>query len=627
MKRYVFKILIAGSGGIGKTAFLKRFEENVFTEDYKMTIGFALDIIHYTLELEGQESVLITAHIIDCGGEERFRHVVENLAQGCSGAFLAVDLTDYETFQSVPEWLKIIRKNAGFIPIWLIGNKCDISEDKYEIEDEVAKDYAERAKMAGWIMTSAKENIRIKEAWRSLFKSLIEEKEDTPLLIEIDNPTDTKEQFKIKLMDICQDKQIVSFLTNVFNAFLEYKPSEAEKMFTLAQVGEDRILNASELLHFIEQIKHEKKFAELYNVGDYLQALVQIQISIRMKDKKEIMASNLIECAKHLKLAGYEKHSAITFVYATCQLLTSNRELLNRKLDEDDFYIDLIAVDRDLMAFPLYLVDATEITNEDPNPLIGLLDNAKKFGEYYGIDLGKSIIKAINWVEDNLIKPKITEISVEPHRPSSGDDVKLFVDIVNPTAKKTIIELHLRAPFFSFPETHVKEIIEPHTSKKIEIYLGIVNTKRRSVIISISLNDENGVRLSTTSYDIGIKPLDEKVEISEILIQPKKLRLDNDAEVVLTLKKNQENPLDLIIRLDPTGMGLPSDEKKLSIKESMEKITMSIKKAQELGMQRVHAMVLDKEGKLLTDETAYFKITRSLKNIMGKILKIGFDKI
>ena len=131
-ENWVFKVIVAGQGGAGKTALIQRYVNNKFIEDHKMTIGADFSVKDVTLDT----GEAVRMQLWDFAGEERFRFLLGDYCKGASGALLCYDVTDYETFSAVPEWLKIIRENAGMIPIILVGNKYDL--DNHEVDIETA---------------------------------------------------------------------------------------------------------------------------------------------------------------------------------------------------------------------------------------------------------------------------------------------------------------------------------------------------------------------------------------------------------------------------------------------------------------------------------------------------------
>jgi len=164
---WIFKVVVAGAGGVGKTAMITRYCTGKFEEGYKMTIGAGF---HTKSEvLDTGESIKM--QLWDFAGERRFRELLHDYCKGASGAFICFDITDYETFRQIPEWLKIIRQKAGFVPIILMGMKWDLSN--HEIDFETANDYSEKAKCNQCVFCSAKDDININESFHAMAKWLI----------------------------------------------------------------------------------------------------------------------------------------------------------------------------------------------------------------------------------------------------------------------------------------------------------------------------------------------------------------------------------------------------------------------------------------------------------------------
>ena len=107
----------------------------------------------------------------DFAGEERFRFLLPEYARGASGALLCYDITDYDTFAQIPEWLRIVRGSAGMIPIILVGTKYDLPN--HEVELDTADEYAEAAKCIQNVWCSSKLNVNVEEIFDALAKWLI----------------------------------------------------------------------------------------------------------------------------------------------------------------------------------------------------------------------------------------------------------------------------------------------------------------------------------------------------------------------------------------------------------------------------------------------------------------------
>ncbi len=135
---FLFKSVVVGDGGSGKTAVVVRFSQGFFQENYKLTIGveFAvktINISNYNVKLQ----------IWDTGGQERFRYVRPLYYKGSMGCIILFDLTNRESFDHVPKWLEEVKKESGDIPILLVGNKSDLINERavsLKEANQIAKD-------------------------------------------------------------------------------------------------------------------------------------------------------------------------------------------------------------------------------------------------------------------------------------------------------------------------------------------------------------------------------------------------------------------------------------------------------------------------------------------------------
>ena len=119
---YVIKIVVAGEGAVGKTSLIQRYVYNEFV-DTKMTIGVSFTYKDITID-----NRYFKLSLWDFAGETNFRFVLERFCFGAVGALLVFDLTRIVSFHTLPEWVTLINKGAGAIPIVLVGNKSDLAQ-------------------------------------------------------------------------------------------------------------------------------------------------------------------------------------------------------------------------------------------------------------------------------------------------------------------------------------------------------------------------------------------------------------------------------------------------------------------------------------------------------------------
>ena len=151
---YLFKILLVGDSGVGKSCLLNRFTDNIFTENYISTIG--VDFKIRTVEIDGKT---IKLQIWDTAGQERFRVITSAYYRGAHGVLIVYDLSNDTTFKNIKFWLDELDKYASEnISKMIIGNKCDIL--KREVDYSVAREFADSLNPP-YIESSAKTGINI----------------------------------------------------------------------------------------------------------------------------------------------------------------------------------------------------------------------------------------------------------------------------------------------------------------------------------------------------------------------------------------------------------------------------------------------------------------------------------
>ncbi|WOK98193.1 ras-related protein RABA4d-like [Canna indica] len=135
---YVFKIVVIGDSGVGKTQLLGRFTKDEFFFDSKSTIG--VEFQTRTLLLNRKR---IKAQIWDTAGQERYRAITSAYYRGALGAMLVYDITKRSTFDHVARWIDELRANAdNSIIVMLIGNKSDLT-DKRAVSTADVVEFAE----------------------------------------------------------------------------------------------------------------------------------------------------------------------------------------------------------------------------------------------------------------------------------------------------------------------------------------------------------------------------------------------------------------------------------------------------------------------------------------------------
>lgn len=166
---HLFKLLIIGDSGVGKSSLLLRFADNTFSGSYITTIG--VDFKIRTIDVKGEK---VKLQIWDTAGQERFRTITSTYYRGTHGVIVVYDVCSAESFVNVKRWLYEIDQNCEEVSRILVGNKNDAPERKV-VETEDAQKFAEQMKIQLY-ETSAKENINVEEMFNGITALVLKQK-------------------------------------------------------------------------------------------------------------------------------------------------------------------------------------------------------------------------------------------------------------------------------------------------------------------------------------------------------------------------------------------------------------------------------------------------------------------
>lgn len=166
---YVFKVIIVGEAGVGKSCLLRRYADQSFTENYINTIG--VDFKVRTLDIMGK---VVKLNIWDSAGQERFRTIVNTYYRGAHGICVVYDITDTESFEKVGEWLKDVSELAeASAKKLIIGSKVDL-DSKRQVPLQDVENYANNLNIP-FIETSSKSGHNVQQAFMQMTKMLMED--------------------------------------------------------------------------------------------------------------------------------------------------------------------------------------------------------------------------------------------------------------------------------------------------------------------------------------------------------------------------------------------------------------------------------------------------------------------
>ncbi len=163
---YLFKVVLIGDGGVGKTNIMTKFSRNMFNVSSKSTIG--VDFSSKNIILDDKN---IKIQIWDTAGQERYKAVTSSYYRNSSGILLVYDITNSDSYYNCSKWLNELRSNTDpNTPVILIGNKNDMIHQRNVSIEDAAKFAKENGLM--FLETSALDGNNIEEAFVVLSKRI-----------------------------------------------------------------------------------------------------------------------------------------------------------------------------------------------------------------------------------------------------------------------------------------------------------------------------------------------------------------------------------------------------------------------------------------------------------------------
>uniref|UniRef100_A0A096MNA1 Ras-related protein Rab n=2 Tax=Cercopithecinae TaxID=9528 RepID=A0A096MNA1_PAPAN len=156
-KEHLYKLLVIGDLGVGKTSIIKRYVHQNFSSHYRATIGvdFALKVLHWDPE------TVVRLQLWDIAGQERFGNMTRVYYREAMGAFIVFDVTRPATFEAVAKWKndldsKLTLPNGKPVSVVLLANKCDQGKDVLMNNGLKMDQFCKEHGFVGWFETSAK---------------------------------------------------------------------------------------------------------------------------------------------------------------------------------------------------------------------------------------------------------------------------------------------------------------------------------------------------------------------------------------------------------------------------------------------------------------------------------------
>ena len=171
LRKLLFKIVVVGDGGIGKSTMVQRLLTGLFISQ-KITIG--TDLATWNNQID--DSLSVRLQIWDFAGERRFRIFLPNYSRGAVGCLLCYDITRRTSFESLKEWYDIVNNNTSNVVFFLVGEKLDLADIRRSVEIEQAEEFMTTYGIEHFLETSSKSGENNINIFETLTHSILKTK-------------------------------------------------------------------------------------------------------------------------------------------------------------------------------------------------------------------------------------------------------------------------------------------------------------------------------------------------------------------------------------------------------------------------------------------------------------------
>lgn len=161
----IFKVVLIGDSGVGKTNILSRYVRDEFSIETKSTVG-----VEFGSKIVKVNDSIIKVQIWDTAGQERYKSITTAYYKGAKGAFVVYDISKKESFSNVDKWIGELKTHGDAeVCVVLVGNKCDLEDQRQVTTEEAAK--KSEVYEAAFCETSAMQAVNIEK----VFSIMVEE--------------------------------------------------------------------------------------------------------------------------------------------------------------------------------------------------------------------------------------------------------------------------------------------------------------------------------------------------------------------------------------------------------------------------------------------------------------------
>jgi len=163
---FVFKLLLIGDSGVGKSSLLLRFCDDTFTPMYITTLG-----IDYKIKTVNVDKKWVKLQIWDTAGQEKFRTITQSFYRGALGIFVVYDIISDQSFEAVNRWINSIAVSAPEnVTVILLANKCDM--EKARVVSVASGEELSRSTRVKFFEVSAANGHNVNEAFMTMARDI-----------------------------------------------------------------------------------------------------------------------------------------------------------------------------------------------------------------------------------------------------------------------------------------------------------------------------------------------------------------------------------------------------------------------------------------------------------------------
>jgi Ras-related protein Rab-7A len=164
----VYKVVLVGEGGVGKTSLVNRFVHKRFDDKYQKTLG--TNVYKKDVEIKvGLKKKTVVLQIWDLLGQRAFQSIIRSAFRGARGVMMVCDITNLESIKNLETWIDMSFKNAPSSSFVFIANKSDLPNWQFGYKE--LKQFATLFE-SPFLLTSAKTGDNVNAAFTSIAKSI-----------------------------------------------------------------------------------------------------------------------------------------------------------------------------------------------------------------------------------------------------------------------------------------------------------------------------------------------------------------------------------------------------------------------------------------------------------------------